>query len=62
MIFNIKLNSLEIIKKMENGFTKDNKSLFKYFSPMYGSPISSSKLKELGQDTRQTNLYICEEL
>jgi len=52
----------QILKKIEDGFVKVNKSLFKLFSPMYGSPISASKLKKLGQDTRQTNLYICEEL
>lgn len=51
----------EIVKKMYAGFKKNNKTIFKLLSDMYGSPISATKLIELVK-VREGNLYICEEL
>jgi hypothetical protein len=49
------------LKKIQNGFTKINKSLYKIFSPSYGSPISAKKLLEFGGNLKN-NVYICQKL
>tara|TARA_A100001015_G_C14831882_1_gene648909 strand:- start:150 stop:776 length:627 start_codon:yes stop_codon:yes gene_type:complete len=60
MSFTDELN-MKVLKKMQNGFSKENKSLFKMFSPAYGDPLSTNKLIEFGKN-KQRNLYVCQKI
>ena len=52
---------IKLLKKMQTGFTKENKKLFDMFSPAYGDPISTKKLTEFGQE-QSRSLYICQKI